>query len=207
VVAFLTVSAAVIAWQAVVNIRTPHQLPKPWTLWVLGAIIVWKEGSYRWVLGRARNTGSTALVAEAWHHRSDAITSVAAFIGIALARLLGPGHEAADDWAALLAAGFILYNAYKILRPALGEVMDEQTHHALIERIRAVAATVPGVRATEKCWVRKTGMKYHVDLHAHVDGGITVHQGHHIAHALQDALLRELPELGRVLVHIEPDGD
>ncbi|KAA9332331.1 cation transporter [Hymenobacter busanensis] len=205
VVGFLIISSLVIAYESVQNIRTPHALPKPYTLLVLGAIIGWKEYSFRVMMRKSRETNSSALKADAWHHRSDAITSVAAFIGISIALLMGKGYEAADDWAALLAAGFILYNSYLIFRPALGEILDEHLYDDLVDAIRQVAAQVPGVRGTEKCYVRKAGMKYHIDLHAMVDGDISVTEGHAIAHRLADTLHAQLPELGQVLVHIEPN--
>ena len=204
VVGFLIVSAVVIAYKSIQNIRSPDALPKSWTLFVLGAIIIWKEISFRLVVRKSREIGSSSLRADAWHHRSDAITSIAAFIGISIALLFGEGFETADDWAALFAAGFILYNSYLIFRPALGEVMDEHFYDDLIDEIRKVSMTVEGVRETEKCFVRKAGMKYHVDLHAKVDSDISVKEGHHISHQLKDALQRELPQLGHVLIHIEP---
>jgi cation diffusion facilitator family transporter len=144
------------------------------------------------------------LRAEAWHHRSDAITSVAAFAGISIAIFAGEGFEAADDYAALLAVVFILYNCYKIFRPALGEVMDENIYEDLTEKIRLISVNVKGVKDTEKCFIRKAGMKYHVDLHAIVDGEISVKEGHHISHQLKDRLHEEIPELGNVLIHVEP---
>jgi len=205
VVGFLVASATVIAYESIDNIRTPHKLPAPWTLLVLGAIIIWKEISYRLVMKKAHESNSSALKADAWHHRSDAITSVAAFIGISIALFLGKGYEAADDWAALFAAGFILYNSYLIFRPALGEIMDENLHENVIEKIREVANGVKGITGTEKCYIRKSGMKYHVDLHAMVDAHLTVKEGHRLAHQLQDELKKELPELGHILIHIEPD--
>lgn len=205
VVAFLVTSAVVIAYESVRNIRTPHEAPKSYTLVVLGAIILWKEVSFQFVMRKSKQTGSSSLKADAWHHRSDAITSVAAFIGISAALFLGKGYEAADDWAALFAAGFILYNSYLIFRPALGEIMDEHVYHDLVEQIRKVAKTVDGVAGTEKCFIRKAGLKYHVDLHATVGAYITVQEGHDISHRLKDTLRREIPELGHVLIHIEPD--
>ena len=204
VVGFLIASAVWIAHEAIVHIRTPHELPEPWTLAVLGAIILWKEGSYRWVIRRSRETRSSSLEADAWHHRSDAITSVAAFAGISAALVLGPGFEEADDWAALFASVFILYNAWLIFRPALGELMDEHLHDELVDAIRTTASAVAGVHATEKCHVRKAGMRYHVDLHAEVDGELTVREGHDIAHSLSDAIRSAFPEVAQVLVHIEP---
>lgn len=205
IVGFLVASASLIAYQSIINIRTPHKLPAGWTLIVLAAVIIWKEVSYRMVLRRSKETNSSTLKAEAWHHRSDAITSVAAFIGISIALLMGEGYETADDWAALFAAGFILYNSYKIFRPALGELMDEHTYDELVEQIRSISANVEGIIDTEKCYVRKVGLHYHVDLHATVDGTISVREGHDIAHLLKDTLKEKIPEIAEVLIHIEPN--
>lgn len=204
VVAFLIFSAAIIAYKSILNIQTPHKIPKSWTLIVLTIIIIWKEISYQIVIKKSKETNSTSLKADAWHHRSDAITSVMAFIGISIAIIFGKGYETADDWAALLAAAFILYNSYLILRPALGEVMDEQLYDDLIAEIRAKSIEVPGVLDTEKCFIRKSGMKFHVDLHAIVNGEVSVKVGHDIAHQLKDYLQAEIPNLGHILIHIEP---
>lgn len=205
VVGFLITSATIIAYESILNIGTPHELPKSWTLLVLGSIIIWKEYSFRVVMRRSKETNSSSLKADAWHHRSDAITSVAAFMGITIALVLGKGYESADDWAALFASGFIFYNSYLIFRPALGEIMDEHLNDDLIEEIRKVSHEVEGIIDTEKCFIRKSGMKYHVDLHARVDANITVKEGHDLAHLLKDTLRREIPELGHVLIHVEPN--
>ena len=205
VVGFLITSATIIAYESIQNINTPHELPKIWTLFVLAPLIIWKEISFRLVMRKAKETNSSSLKADAWHHRSDAITSVAAFIGISIALYFGKGYETADDWAALFASGFILYNSYLIFRPALGEIMDEHLYDDLVERIRQVSLTVEGIINTEKCFIRKAGMKYHVDLHAVVDGNRTVKQGHDLAHKLKDTLRTEIIELGHVLIHIEPN--
>lgn len=204
VVVFLVVSAFLIGWQAIEKIRTPHPLPASWTLIVLGAIILWKEISYQLVMKRAKKLQSSSLKAEAWHHRSDAITSIAAFIGISVAIFGGEGFEVADDYAALIACGFILYNCYGIFRPALSEIMDEDNYEELTLKIRQIALKVNGVEGTEKCFIRKAGMKYHVDLHATVKGTLTVKEGHTIAHNLKDTLCKNIPQLGNVLIHIEP---
>lgn len=204
VVGFLLFSAALIAYKSIQNIQTPHLPPKPWTLLVLIAIILWKEVSFRLVLRKSIETNSSSLKADAWHHRSDAITSVMAFLGISIALLFGEGYETADDWAALLAAAFIVYNSYLIFRPALGEVMDEHRYDELIEEIRKISLTVNGVLGTEKCFVRKTGTMYHVDLHALVKGEISVWEGHTISHKLKDTLMNKIPNLENVLIHIEP---
>lgn len=205
VVGFLITTATLIAYESIQNIGTPHELPKTWTLYVLIPLIIWKEVSFQLVMKKAKETNSSSLKADAWHHRSDAITSVAALIGISIALYFGKGYETADDWAALFASAFILYNSYKIFRPALGEIMDEHFYDDLIEDIRKVSITVTGIVDTEKCFIRKAGMKYHVDLHARVNANITVKEGHFIAHNLKDTLRREIPQLGHVLIHIEPD--
>jgi cation diffusion facilitator family transporter len=205
VVGFLIVSATIIAHESIQNIRTPHKVPESWTLIVLGIIIIIKELSYRWINKKSLETHSSSLKADAWHHRSDAITSLVAFLGIAIAVFLGDGYETADDWAALVAAGFILYNCYLIFRPALGEIMDENLHHELIEEIRKLSKEVDGIIETEKCYVRKAGLEYHLDLHAIVDAEISVREGHRLAHDLKDALMDKIPNLGFVSIHIEPD--
>ena len=205
VVAFLVTSATIIAYESIQHIQTPHKVPEPWTLIVLGGIILWKEISFQVVIRKSKQTQSSSLRADAWHHRSDAITSIMAFLGISIALLFGEGYETADDWAALLASVFILYNSYLIFRPALGEIMDEHQYDELILEIRKKSSQVDGVLGTEKCFIRKSGMRYHVDLHAIVDGRISVEKGHWIAHNLKDYLRKEIPNLGHVLIHIEPN--
>lgn len=207
VVGFLIVSATVIAYESIQHIQTPHKIPEPYTLIVLAVIIIIKEVFYRFVDKKSEETKSSALKADAWHHRSDAITSLMAFIGITIALVMGKGYETADDYAALFASGFILYNAYLILRPALGEVMDEHMYDDMVEDIRQIAENVPGVVETEKCFVRKTGMTFHIDLHIAVAAEITVKQGHDIAHQVKNDLLTGLPEIADVLIHVEPDDE
>lgn len=205
VVAFLVTSATIIGYESIEHIQTPHKTPKPWTLIVLGAIIIWKEISFQIVIRKSRETHSSSLKADAWHHRSDAITSIMAFVGISIALIFGEGYETADDWAALLASGFILYNSYLIFRPALGEIMDEHLYDDLILEIREKSLEVPGILGTEKCYIRKSGMRYHVDLHAMVDSNITVKAGHDLSHKLKDYLHEQIPNLGNISIHIEPN--
>jgi len=205
VVGFLLISATVIAYESIQNIRTPHEAPKGFTLIVLAGIIIFKELSFQYVKRKSNETNSQSLLADAWHHRSDAITSVLALIGISIALIFGKGFESADDWAALFASFIIAYNAYRIFRPVWGEISDEQLYDDLIEEIRQIALKVPGVIDTEKCHVRKMGMVYYVDLHMIVKGDISVMEGHRIAHELKDEIQRQLPEVADVLVHTEPD--
>lgn len=204
VVGFLLISATVIAYESILNIQTPHEIPENYTLIVLAIIIVIKEIFFRIVSKKGKETNSSSLKADAWHHRSDAITSLMAFIGISIAIYMGPGYETADDWAALVASLFIVYNAYLIFRPALGEILDEHVYDDLILEIREIAEKVQGVQGTEKCFVRKTGMTFLVDLHLLVDGNLSVSKGHEISHDVKDKLMNELPELANILIHIEP---
>lgn len=204
VVGFLLISATIIAVESIRNLQQPQEKPEVFTLYVLGVIILIKEFSYRYVKKKSEETNSSSLHADAWHHRSDAISSVMAFVGISIALIFGKGYEKADDWAALLASVFIVYNAFLIFRPALGEIMDEHLHDNVIADIRRLSTNVDGVLDTEKCLVRKTGMVYIVDLHVEVDGKLSVFDGHEISHRLKDYLMEQMPEIADVLIHIEP---
>lgn len=204
VVIILVVSATVIAYTSIINIQTPHEQPKPWTLIVLALIIVWKEICYQVIIKRAKLLNSSSLRADAWHHRGDAITSIAAFVGISISIYFGEGYESADDWAALFASALILYNSYRIFRPALGEIMDENLFEEMVDEIKLKSTNVIGVIDTEKCYVRKVGMGFLVDIHAIVPSEYTVKQGHDIAHDLKDYLMEEMPQISNVFVHIEP---
>lgn len=204
VVGFLVASATLIIIESIYNIRTPHKAPASYTLWFIGAIIIVKELFYRFVSKSSEEVGSSSLKADAWHHRSDAITSACAFVGIAIAVYMGDSWAQADDWAALVASLIIFYNAYKIFRPALGEIMDEHVYDDFILVIREKSKAVAGIHDTEKCLVRKSGMRFWVDLHIHVDGNLSVHEGHTIAHNLKKHLMDEIPEIENILVHVEP---
>jgi cation diffusion facilitator family transporter len=200
----LLVAASSIVLQAIHEIAQPHRAPAPFTLLVLLVVIVVKEGLFRFVLREAVSVDSSAVQTDAWHHRSDAITSLAAAIGIGIALIGGKGYEAADDWAAMFAACVIAWNGWRLLRPALNELMDRSPNRQVIDQIRHLAETIPGVGGVEKCFVRKMGYQYFVDMHVEVDPQMTVLQSHQIAHAVKDKIRGELPAVGDVLVHIEP---
>ena len=201
---FLFGAAAWIAYHAVVFIQTPHLLPKSYTLIVLLVVIIVKELLFRYVMKIGKRLHSQAVIADAYHHRSDAITSVAAFIGISIALLCGKGFEGADDWAALLACLFIIYNAVKIIRPALSEIMDGAPSDQLIAEIKKIAALHVEVKDVEKCFVRKMGLDYYVDLHIQVEGTINVYDAHQVAHQVKDELLHANLNIKDALIHIEP---
>lgn len=205
VVALLLIGAAIlIAIQSVENILTPHKVPAPFTLLVLGGVIVVKELLFRRINQTGKQINSTAVKADAWHHRSDAITSFTAFLGITIALIGGEGYENADDWAALIASAIIVYNAYHIFRPAMGEIMDVAPSEEILDGIRQIAMKVEGVKGLDKALVRKMGFEYFVDLHVLVDGNLPVKEGHRIAHQVKDAILTDNRQIYDVLVHIEP---
>ena len=205
VVAVGVLAAALgLAIESVREIRTPHHGPAPFTLGILIVVIVVKEILFRYVNRVGRNVESTAVQTDAWHHRSDALTSAAAFIGITAALIGGRGWESADDWAALFACCVIAANGVRLLRPALYEIMDTAPRGEIVDRVRNAAAAVPGVIEIEKCFVRKMGLSFYVDLHVRVDGSISVREGHDLAHRVKDIIRGADSRIADVLVHIEP---
>jgi len=202
---FLLGAALLIAVQSIREIRTPQHAPAWYTLVVLSMIIFVKEWLFRRMLKVGDEMESSALKNDAWHHRSDAITSMATFIGISVALIGGEGYETADDWAALLACGIIAFNGIRLLRGALNEMMDAAAPDEIEDQIRRVARGVDGVVEIEKCRVRKSGLGYQMDLHVVVDGTISVQDGHLIGHAVKDRLSEGPVPVTDVIVHIEPD--
>jgi cation diffusion facilitator family transporter len=205
VVALGVLAAAIgLSIESVREILTPHHGPAPFTLAVLVVVIVVKEFLFRYVNRVGREFESTAVQTDAWHHRSDALTSAAAFIGISLALIGGERWRSADDWAALFACAVIAANGVKLLLPAFHEIMDTAPRAKIVSAICRVAASVPGVVEVEKCRARKMGLDFYVDLHARVDGNISVHEGHEIAHRVKAAIQQSNPRVADVLVHVEP---
>ncbi|WCT13883.1 cation diffusion facilitator family transporter [Mucilaginibacter jinjuensis] len=205
IISFFLMGASVwIGWHALELAMVPHEMPKKFTLYVLLVVMIIKESMFRYVLKVGKQIDSSAVKADAYHHRSDAITSVAAFIGIAIALYMGKGYEGADDWAALLASGLIFYNAIQLLRPGLDEIMDAAPSAEIVEQIRTLAAEVSEVKLIEKCYVRKMGFDYFVDLHIELDPDLTVAEGHRIAHVVKDKLIGSGLSIKDVLIHIEP---
>ncbi|MFO0838096.1 MAG: cation diffusion facilitator family transporter [Phycisphaerae bacterium] len=206
IVSLMLIAAAIgIAIEAVREILIPHHVPAAYTLWVLLAVVVTKELLFRFVARAASDTGSTAVTADAWHHRSDAITSVSAFAGISIALWGGQPYAPADDWAALLASGVIFYNAVRLMRAPLHELMDA-AQDDLVDQVREVSIRTPAVAGVEKILARKSGSHYWVDLHLEVDPAMSVRDAHGVAHQVKDAIRRSLPQVRDVLVHVEPHG-
>lgn len=204
VAVMLLVAAVGISIQAVREILTPHHVPAPYTLIVLVGVITAKELLFRKVLHVGSELGSRAVKADAWHHRSDAITSAAAFVGIAVALIGGPKWAAADDWAALLASGLIAWNGYRLLRPSLDDLMDRAPDDAAIEAVRSCAAAVHGVRRVEKTLARRAGVGHFITLHIEADPDMPLRTAHKLGHEVKDAVMRDVPSVLDVIVHMEP---
>lgn len=206
VVAFALIVAALgIAINSIREIKIPHHAPASFTLVVLVLVVIVKETLYRYVFRKAQLLQSTVIKTDAWHHRSDALTSLAAFIGISIALIGGAGYESADDWAALFASAVISFNAVRLMRPALLEVMDTAPSGEVVRQILESAKQVEGVVGLDKCLVRKMGFDYYVDLHVIVKAELTVKEAHKIGHDVKDRLRSQHPHIKDVLVHIEPD--
>lgn len=204
-VALLIVGAAVgIAVEAIAGIRRPHLAPAPWTLAVLVGVIVVKWWLSRYVNAVGTDIDSTAVRADATHHLSDAVTSAAAFVGISIAVIGGPGWEAADDWAALVASGVILYNGIGILPRSMDELMDRSAAAAVVAAIDRAARGVSGVLATEKLAVRKAGMGYRVTIHVQADPRMPLFDAHVLSGRVKSAIREAVPRVQSVLVHMEP---
>ncbi|MGH7695886.1 MAG: cation diffusion facilitator family transporter [Gemmatimonadaceae bacterium] len=204
IVALILIGAGVgIAIAALREIRTPHYAPEPYTLFVLLGVIVIKEVLFRRMRDIATATDSSAVHADAWHHRSDALTSLAAFVGISLA--LWKGWASADDWAALVASAVIMVNAVRVARPAIAELMDRSPERPMIERMENAARGVSGVRGTHKLTVRRHGGAYHVDVHVQADPNLTLHDAHVLSGKVKSAIRASIPQVAGVLVHMEPD--
>ena len=197
-------TAIFIIYQSVRNILHPHRSPEPFTLIIILVVIIIKEVTYRIVVKGGTEIESLAVKSDAWHHRSDALTSFAALIGISIALIGGPLYAPADAWAALFASAIIIFNALHLLKPALHELTDTAPSVELDRQVRALAEQVPGVVRVEKCFVRKMGFEYYVDLHIEVEETLSVRQGHDISHKVKDRIKEARARVYDVLIHIEP---
>ncbi len=201
----ILVAGIAIAVEAIREILTPHHAPAAFTLAVLIAVVITKEIMFRVVRRAASDSGSTALETDSWHHRADAITSIAAFVGITIALVGGKGYEPADDWAALVASAVIGFNAIKLMIPPVRELLDAQAGD-VGERASMIAAAIPGIENVQKAVARKAGSGYWVDMHARVAAEMTVYDAHTLAHRVKDAVRAQMPEVRDVLIHIEPSS-
>lgn len=204
-VAFMLWGAAIgIAVQSVRELLRPQESPAAFTLFILIGVVIIKESLYRRIKRAGQQTGSTAMHSDAWHHRSDALTSLAAAVGISIALIGGEAYAAADDWAALVACAVIATNGTRFLILAVGELMDVSPDDAFLATVREAALSMEDVRGVEKIFARKMGSRFLVDMHLEVDPEITVKQGHDIGHRVKAMLLEQNERIADVLVHLEP---
>ena len=198
------ISALLVGWEAIHRITIQHEIPPAWTLWIAAVNVFIKEGLYRYKVGVGKRTGSASITANAWDHRSDALCSLAVFIGLLAIRFGGSAFIWADEAASLVVVVAIVWTGVQLFRSSASELMDVQAAPEFVERIRDAALTVSGVEVVEKLWVRKSGLEFFADIHIEVDQSLTVAQGHRIGHQVKDRLLAEFPSLRDVLVHLEP---
>jgi cation diffusion facilitator family transporter len=200
----LILSALIVGWEALRTLLGPSEPPAAFTLVIAAASAVLNEGLYHYSRRIAHQTGSRAVLAAAWDKRLDALGSLAVLVGVALARFAGPAWHAADHVAALVVAVIILWAGGSLFWISLHELMDRQADPDILAQVRRQAGSVPGVRGVEKLLVRKAGLEYFVDIHVEVDPELSVREGHAIGHAVKDHLLKVLPTVKDVLVHLEP---
>ena len=200
----IVLSALFVGWQAIRRIPATHDLPPVWTLWIAGANVLIKESLYRYKLRIGRQTGSAAVIANAWDHRGDALCSFAVLIGLGLVRWAGPDYLWVDKVSALVVVGLIVWSGTQLFRRSASELMDLQANDEFVQQIHSTARSVLGVRNVETLWVRKSGLEYFADIHIEVDAHLTVDEGHRIGHRVKDRLLERFPALRDALVHLEP---
>jgi cation diffusion facilitator family transporter len=200
----LLIAAVGVVLRAVTEMGRSARAPAAYTLYVLIGVVVVKEALYRICRRVGLRLGSTAIDADAWHHRSDAITSLIAAVGISITLLGGPDYAVADAWAAILAAGVIGFNAIRFMNLATHELMDALPAEGFVAGIAGIAGGVAGVRGVERILARKMGTGYWVDMHVEVDGTLSVDEAHDLAHRVKDAIRAEDLRVTDVLIHIEP---
>ncbi len=207
-VAVMLVAAGMgIAFQAAREIASPHRAPQPFTLLVVLGVVAIKEGLFRFTRRVGREIGSQAVRTDAWHHRSDAITSLAAAVGISIALIGGKGWETADAWAALFASAIIIVTGWRMLRPAVEELMDQSPSSGLVEETIEVAESHEGVHRIEKLLLRKMGLYFVADMHLEVHPEMTVRESHALAHDVKEDVKRRFPQIIEVTIHVEPARD
>jgi cation diffusion facilitator family transporter len=204
VAVIIVFSALLIGWEAISRFGVKHPVPPLWTLWIAGTNVVLKEALYQYKVRVGRRTGSSAIIANAWDHRSDALCALAVLVGLAIIRWGGEPYIWADEAASLVVVAAIIWSGVELFRKSGSELMDVQADPAYVQRIREVALSVPGVEDVETLWVRKSGLEYFADMHIEVDAKLTVAEGHRIGHAVKDQLRTSFPKLRDVLIHLEP---
>jgi cation diffusion facilitator family transporter len=174
------------------------------TLWIALASVILKEILYRYKAKLGKNVKSTSLIADAWHHRSDALSSGVVLVGIAGSIFGGPGWQYLDKIAGFIVAGIIVWVGIKIYARASSELMDESVDKEVVKVVKEKAQRVKGVKRVETLLVRKSGLDFLVDIHIEVDPKLDVTTSHNIAESVECKILEEIPEVKSVIAHIEP---
>lgn len=200
----IVVSALLVAYEAFRSLAGEPTLPELWTLWIAGGNVVIKETLYQYKVRIGKRIGSAALIANAWDHRSDALSALAVLVGLAIAHFGGPSFFVADRVAALFVAGAIIWSGVTLLRHTASELMDRQADDPLVLQLRSAALGIAGVAGVDKLFVRKSGLEYLVDIHIEVEPEMTVAAGHEIGHRVKDQLMGRFPNVRDILVHLEP---
>ncbi len=200
----LLAAAGVIAYQSIREILTPHNSPEWYTLPVLLLVVATKEILARKISTLSKKSDSCALEGDAWHHRSDAITSAAAAVGIGVALIGGEAYASADDWGALIACSVIIFNGGRIITKSIHENIDGHIDHGVDQEIRDHSDHIEGIHFIEKCRIRKSGTFYFAEVHVQVDPDCSVTHGHEISHQFKERVLQSMPKIQDIVVHIEP---
>ncbi len=201
----LTGVAVGIGYKALTSLQN-HDASSPHPIALVGALasIVVKELLYRWTLKVGRRTRSSAVIANAWHHRTDAISSIPASAAVILARI-SPKWALMDHVGAIIVSLFIFHAAWKIIKGALTNLLDKGVPKETRTRIDHIARSVTGVTSVHAIRTRMMGPGIYLDLHVLVDGDLSVRQGHAISESVKQALLHEGPEILDAVVHLEPE--
>jgi cation diffusion facilitator family transporter len=203
--AVLAATGAGICWRALAE-RNDQHTPEVYALWPLVGAILLKAGLWISKMRIAKRSGSVALSADALNDAVDMASGIVALIAVGLAVFI-PGLRAADHWGGFAVGLFVIFFGLRVVRETALQLMDTMPEGARMDEIRKVAMQVPGALGIEKCFARKTGLRYHVDLHLEVDPNLTVRDSHAIATAVRTALRKDVDWVEDVLVHVEPHAD
>jgi len=200
----LSVAGALICFWALMHLGQPRPGVKAYVIWPLLASLAAKSSLATFKFRYGARLHSAALTADAWNDTMDTISAAAALVGVALALSDPMRFLDADRYGGIAVGLFVVFTGVRVARETALQLMDTMPEERLMNQIRAAAATVPGARGVEKCFARKTGFRYHVDLHLEVDPNLTVRQSHFIGHEVRERILERLDWVADVLVHVEP---
>ncbi|HUI78200.1 MAG TPA: cation diffusion facilitator family transporter [Bryobacteraceae bacterium] len=200
----LTAVGALISFNAFLRLGEPHLGPAHFVIWPLLVSLAAKSGLAAFKFRHGKRMRSAALDADAWNDTMDALSATVALIAVSLALYDPARFLDADRYGAFVVGLIVITSGLRVSHSTAMQLMDTMPAERLMSEIRAAAVLVPGVEGVEKCFARKTGLRYHVDLHLEVDPEMTVRQSHDIAHKVRLSILQRLDWVADVLVHVEP---